>query len=67
MTGVTEAVDNGFEVIPNQQQRGRADGDTSHVLPTNEKDSTRENNVAKIKVVVHSLPLCLHLLTNYLE
>lgn len=53
MNDVTEAVDNDFEVIPRyQQQRGQADGDT---LPTNEKDSTRENNVAKIKVVVYSL------------
>lgn len=56
MTDVTEAVDNDFEVIPKyQQQRGQADGDTSLVLPTNEKESTRENNVAKIKVVVYSL------------
>ncbi|KAL1806675.1 hypothetical protein ACET3Z_029743 [Daucus carota] len=57
MTDVTEAVDNNFEVIPNQQQRGQADGDTSRVLPTNEKDNTRENNVAKIKVVVRKRPL----------
>ncbi|WOH12995.1 hypothetical protein DCAR_0832504 [Daucus carota subsp. sativus] len=57
MTDVTEAVDNDFEVIPNQQQRGQADGDTSRVLPTNEKDNTRENNVAKIKVVVRKRPL----------
>ena len=65
MTDVTEAVDNDFEVIPNQQQRGQADGDTSRVS-TNEKDNTRENNVAKIKVVVYTFFLyaciCLKLL-----
>ncbi|KAK1380245.1 hypothetical protein POM88_026989 [Heracleum sosnowskyi] len=58
LTDVTEAVDNDFEAIPKcQPKRGQAYGDTSLALPTNEKYSTRENNVAKIKVVVRKRPL----------
>lgn len=53
MPAVTKAFDSDFEDMSNRQQRGQADGDALAVLPTNEKESSsRENNVAKIKVVV---------------
>lgn len=52
MPAVTKAFDSDFEVMTSRQQRGQTDGDALPVLPTNEKDNSRENNVAKIKVVV---------------
>ncbi|KAI7752525.1 hypothetical protein M8C21_015876 [Ambrosia artemisiifolia] len=54
---VPKAVDD-YDVLPSRQQRGQADMDASYGLPTLEKESnSRENNVAKIKVVVRKRPL----------
>lgn len=58
ISATTKAVDSNYDVLPNRQQRGQTDVDTSHGLPTLEKESnSRENNVAKIKVVVRKRPL----------
>lgn len=67
MPAVTKAFDSDFEVMSSRHQRGQKDGDALVALPTNEKEnSSRENNVAKIKVVVccfgSSLPpICVRL------
>lgn len=63
MPAVSEAFDSDLEVFTSRQQRGQTDGDALAVLPTNMKEnSARENNVAKIKVVVCGFSrLCLHL------
>ncbi|XP_076945235.1 kinesin-like protein KIN-13A [Bidens hawaiensis] len=54
----TREVDNDYDVLPSWQQRGQTDADTSHGFPTIEKEiNSRENNVAKIKVVVRKRPL----------
>ncbi|KAF5774395.1 putative plus-end-directed kinesin ATPase [Helianthus annuus] len=54
----TKTVNNDFDPLPNRQQRGQADVDVFQGLPTLEKEiSSRENNVAKIKVVVRKRPL----------
>lgn len=54
----SKAVDNDYDAPPNWQQRGQSDVDASLGLPTFEKESSsRENNVAKIKVVVCSSSL----------
>lgn len=53
MPALSKAFDSDFEVMTNQQQKGQSDADAQSGLLTNEKDTgTRENNVAKIKVVV---------------
>lgn len=57
MPAVTKAFDSDFDVTTSRQQRGQTDGDASVGLTTYEKDNTRENNVAKIKVVVRKRPL----------
>ncbi|XP_076909271.1 kinesin-like protein KIN-13A [Bidens hawaiensis] len=58
MPAMTSAVDNDYDVLPSWQQRGQTDIDASYGLPTLEKESSsRENNVAKIKVVVRKRPL----------
>ncbi|KAK1387584.1 hypothetical protein POM88_015762 [Heracleum sosnowskyi] len=58
MPAVSEAFDSDLEVFTSRQQRGQTDGDAIAVLPTNLKENTaRENNVAKIKVVVRKRPL----------
>ncbi|KAI3804569.1 hypothetical protein L1987_26215 [Smallanthus sonchifolius] len=58
ITAIPKAVDIDYDVLPSRQQRGQADIDASHGLPTLEKESSsRENNVAKIKVVVRKRPL----------
>ncbi|KAK9067841.1 hypothetical protein SSX86_011952 [Deinandra increscens subsp. villosa] len=54
----TKAVDNDYDAPPNWQQRGQTDVDASQGFPTLEKEiNSRENNVAKIKVVVRKRPL----------
>ncbi|KAI3828609.1 hypothetical protein L1987_02714 [Smallanthus sonchifolius] len=54
----TKATDNDYDVLANRQQRGQTDVDTSYGFPTLEKEiNSRENNVAKIKVVVRKRPL----------
>ncbi|KAK1417782.1 hypothetical protein QVD17_26916 [Tagetes erecta] len=54
----TNAVANDYDVLTNRQQRGQADVDATLGFPTLEKEtSSRENNVAKIKVVVRKRPL----------
>lgn len=55
----TKAVDSDYDIPPNRQQRGQTDVvDASYGLSTLEKESnSRENNVAKIKVVVRKRPL----------
>ncbi|KAL3505728.1 hypothetical protein ACH5RR_031110 [Cinchona calisaya] len=58
MPAASKAFDSDFEVMTSQQQKGQTDADAQSGLLTNEKDSsTRENNVAKIKVVVRKRPL----------
>lgn len=53
MPGDTRVFEDDFNPINSKQERGEADADASISLPMNEKENnTRENNVAKIKVVV---------------
>ncbi|XP_015899896.1 kinesin-like protein KIN-13A [Ziziphus jujuba] len=53
----TRAFDNDLNVTTSRQQRVQPDIDTSILLPVNEKETTKETNVAKIKVVVRKRPL----------
>ncbi|KAL3626519.1 Kinesin-like protein KIN-13A [Castilleja foliolosa] len=58
MPAVTKAFEGDFDGIANRQYRGQTDAEAPAELPVNEKEiSTRENNVAKIKVVVRKRPL----------
>ncbi|CAI9118819.1 OLC1v1020442C1 [Oldenlandia corymbosa var. corymbosa] len=58
MPAVSKAIDNDYEMITSQQQKGKMDADAQAGLLATDKDSsTRENNVAKIKVVVRKRPL----------
>ncbi|GFZ08997.1 P-loop containing nucleoside triphosphate hydrolases superfamily protein [Actinidia rufa] len=57
MPGVTQAFDNDFDVMTNRQERGQIDADASVGLPSEKENNARENNVAKIKVVVRKRPL----------
>ncbi|XP_071940282.1 kinesin-like protein KIN-13A [Coffea arabica] len=58
MPAVSKAFDSDFEVIPSQLQKGQTDADVPSGFLASEKDiNTRENNVAKIKVVVRKRPL----------
>ncbi|XVE82150.1 hypothetical protein DITRI_Ditri15bG0123700 [Diplodiscus trichospermus] len=59
MPGVNKAFENELNATTNQQQNEQSDADASASLfAANEKEiSTRENNVAKIKVVVRKRPL----------
>ncbi|GMP56859.1 hypothetical protein CsSME_00021171 [Camellia sinensis var. sinensis] len=57
MPAVTQAFDNDFNVMANRQERGQTDADTSVGLSSEKENNTRENNVAKIKVVVRKRPL----------
>ncbi|MED6130296.1 Kinesin-like protein KIN-13A [Stylosanthes scabra] len=58
MPGGTRVFEDDLNPISSNQERGEADADASSFLPVNEKEnSTRENNVAKIKVVVRKRPL----------
>lgn len=53
MPAVTEVFDIDIDMMTSQQQRGKTDMQASFGLSTNEKETNaRENNVAKIKVVV---------------
>lgn len=53
MPGGTREFEDDFNSVSSKQEAGEANADASHFLPVHEKDSnTRENNVAKIKVVV---------------
>ncbi|KAF8401476.1 hypothetical protein HHK36_012415 [Tetracentron sinense] len=56
MPAVTRGFDNDFKSMASKQQRGQTD--SSIGLPYNEKESsTKESNLAKIKVVVRKRPL----------
>ncbi|CAL5346942.1 unnamed protein product [Camellia sinensis] len=57
MPAVTQAFDNDFNVMTSRQGRAQTDTDALVGLPTEKESSTRENNVAKIKVVVRKRPL----------
>ncbi|KAI9386356.1 hypothetical protein POPTR_010G013500v4 [Populus trichocarpa] len=58
MPGVSKGFENDFNLTSSRQQREQTDADLSVPFPTNEKEnSTKENNVAKIKVVVRKRPL----------
>ncbi|XVE65608.1 hypothetical protein DITRI_Ditri08aG0014000 [Diplodiscus trichospermus] len=59
MPGVNKTFENEFNVTTSRQQKEQSDADASASLfSANEKEiSTRENNVAKIKVVVRKRPL----------
>lgn len=65
MPAVNKAFDNDFDVPNSLPQKSQIDSDVSTSVPGSEKENnTRENNVAKIKVVVCLLvykPLVLHL------
>lgn len=53
MPAVNKAYDSDFGVLNSQQQKEQIDAHASIEVPGSEKDNTtRENNVAKIKVVV---------------
>ena len=53
LPAVSKAFDSDFEVMPSQLQKGQTDADVPSGFLASEKDiNTRENNVAKIKVVV---------------
>ncbi|KAG9160083.1 hypothetical protein Leryth_005814, partial [Lithospermum erythrorhizon] len=55
---VTNAFHSDLDLVDGQPQEGQSNGDVSTFFPTNEKESTnRENNVAKIRVVVRKRPL----------
>ncbi|KAL7104934.1 hypothetical protein ACP275_07G013300 [Erythranthe tilingii] len=58
MPAVTKAFESDIDAVTSRQQRGQPDTEAAAGLPANEKEnSTRENNVAKIKVVVRKRPL----------
>uniref|UniRef100_A0A2P2MHZ4 Kinesin-like protein n=2 Tax=Rhizophora mucronata TaxID=61149 RepID=A0A2P2MHZ4_RHIMU len=58
MPGFSKGGEDGFDVITGREQNEQADTDASIPVPTSEKESsTRETNVAKIKVVVRKRPL----------
>ncbi|KAK4477865.1 hypothetical protein RD792_017128 [Penstemon davidsonii] len=58
MPAVTKAFESDFDMIGSRQQRGQTDAEAPAGLSASEKEnSTRENNVAKIKVVVRKRPL----------
>ncbi|CAK7333209.1 unnamed protein product [Dovyalis caffra] len=58
MPGVSKGFENDFNLTSSRQQREQTDADLSVPFPSNEKEnSTKENNVAKIKVVVRKRPL----------
>ncbi|KAF9677988.1 hypothetical protein SADUNF_Sadunf08G0165200 [Salix dunnii] len=58
MPGVAKGIENDFNVTRNRQQREQTDADLSVPFATSEKEnSSKENNVAKIKVVVRKRPL----------
>ncbi|KAK6161178.1 hypothetical protein DH2020_004559 [Rehmannia glutinosa] len=58
MPAVTKAFESDFDGIASRQQRGQTDAEAPAGLSANEKEnSARENNVAKIKVVVRKRPL----------
>ncbi|GAA0171734.1 microtubule binding motor protein [Lithospermum erythrorhizon] len=58
MPAVTSAFNSDFDVLNSQTLKALPDADTTTLLPTNDKEtSARENNVAKIKVVVRKRPL----------
>lgn len=53
MPAVTKAFESDFDGVASRQQRGQTDMEAPVGSSANEKEnSTRENNVAKIKVVV---------------
>ncbi|KAG9128762.1 hypothetical protein Leryth_025541 [Lithospermum erythrorhizon] len=55
---ITDAFHNDLDFPDVQPQEGQLNGDMSTFFPTNDKESsTRENNVAKIRVVVRKRPL----------
>ncbi|KAF8017225.1 hypothetical protein BT93_H2424 [Corymbia citriodora subsp. variegata] len=58
LTSGPRAFENDLNLRTDTQQRGQMDAETSVSFPTNEKENTtKENNVAKIKVVVRKRPL----------
>ncbi|GAV74913.1 Kinesin domain-containing protein [Cephalotus follicularis] len=58
MAGGARAFENDFNMTSGTQLREQTDADTSIPFPANDKETnTRENNVAKIKVVVRKRPL----------
>lgn len=57
MPAVTQAYENDLNTIAGKQERGQIDTDAAVGLPGEKDSSTRENNVAKIKVVVRKRPL----------
>ncbi|KAL6989976.1 Kinesin-like protein KIN-13A [Sarracenia purpurea var. burkii] len=57
MPAVTEAFENDFNMMTSRQERGQTETDAVVGLPGEKENSTRENNVAKIKVVVRKRPL----------
>ncbi|PON80367.1 Kinesin-like protein [Parasponia andersonii] len=57
MPSGTRAFDNDLNVATGSQQRGQPDADVPVSYSMNEKEIPKENNVAKIKVVVRKRPL----------
>lgn len=61
------AFDNGFDAPTHRQQKAQPDTDAVAGLPIVEKESnTRENNVAKIKVVVCHLCMSNQLWAHFM-
>ncbi|KAH9683466.1 kinesin-like protein KIN-13A [Citrus sinensis] len=55
---ISKGFENDFNLTAGWQQKEQTDADASAPVPTNEKESNaRENNVAKIRVVVRKRPL----------
>ncbi|KAG5240890.1 hypothetical protein OIU76_014409 [Salix suchowensis] len=58
MPGVAKGLENDFNVTRSRQHREQTDADLPVPFPNSEKESSsKENNVAKIKVVVRKRPL----------
>lgn len=64
MPAVTNSFESDFHLTTSGLQKEQTNADPPTELPANEKE--RENNVAKIKVVVCCLTLPLYFLLNYL-
>lgn len=68
MPGASKGFENDFNVASGRQLREQTDTDLSVLFPANEKEnSSRENNVAKIKVVVSwQVSVCQHVCASML-
>lgn len=62
---ISKGFENDFNLTAGWQQKEQTDADASAPVPTNEKESNaRENNVAKIRVVVRGSGGSMHMLIH---